>query len=239
MIALKKRKNKMTDSELKALVAGLAISQKETDKQIQAVSKETDRQIQAVSEEQKKTSKLIQSISEERKELTQQIQSFNEERKASSKQVDKQLKELGKQIGGLGRKFGSFTEGLALPSMQKILREQFKMEFISPSVRVKKQGQEMEIDVLAYSNSSINEVYIVEVKSHLREEGIEQLSEMVRNFRLFFPEHQDKKLFAILAAVDMSERLKKRVLDLGFYAAKIKDDTFSLDVPTHFKAKNY
>ena len=37
-------------------------------------------------------------------------------------ETDRQIRELGKQIGGLGNKFGSFTEGLALPSMQKILQ---------------------------------------------------------------------------------------------------------------------
>ena len=40
------------------------------------------------------------------------------------------LRELGKQIGGLGAK-GSFTEGLALPSMETILRQQFAMEIIA------------------------------------------------------------------------------------------------------------
>ena len=123
----------MTDDELKELVAGLAISQKETDRQL----KETD------------------------------------------KQLSKQMKELGKQIGGLGRKFGSFTEGLALPSMQKILQEKFNMEVISPSVRIHKDGKDIEIDVLAYANSTTNEVYVVEVKSHLREEGIFQLQKIL------------------------------------------------------------
>jgi hypothetical protein len=56
--------------------------------------------------------------------------------------------------------------------MTKILRERFKMEVISPSVRVSKNGIDAEIDVLAYANSSINEAYVVEVKSHRREEAI-------------------------------------------------------------------
>lgn len=157
----------------------------------------------------------------------------------AQKKTDKQITELGKQIGGLGRKFGSFTEGLALPSMQKILQNKFKMETISPSVRVKKDGQEIEVDVLAYANSTINEVYIVEVKSHLREEGITQLQKMMKKFRYFFPEHRDKKLYGILAAVDMSNELKQKILSLGFYSATIKEDVFSLDVPSDFQAKAY
>ena len=157
----------------------------------------------------------------------------------SQKETDDQIKELGKQIGGLGRKFGSYTEGLALPSMQHILQDKFHMEIISPSVRVKKGGDEMEIDVLAYANSTTNEVYVVEVKSHLKEEGITQLQKIIENFRKFFPEHKDKKLFGILAAVDMSTQLKNRILSLGFYAASIKEDIFSLDVPADFTAKSY
>ena len=93
---------------------------------------------------------------------------------AAQKQTDRQIKELGKQIGGLGAKFGSFTEGLALPSMEKILRQRFGMEVVSPSVRVSKEGQHLEIDVLAYTNGNLNIAYIVEVKSHAREDSITQ-----------------------------------------------------------------
>jgi len=172
-------------------------------------------------------------------ETDKQFKETNKQIKALQKETDKQLKELGKQIGGLGRKFGSFTEGLALPSMRHILQNKFKMEIISPCVRIHKDGKDMEIDVLAYANSTINEVYVVEVKSHLREEGITQLQTMIANFRGFFPEHKDKKLFGILAAVDMTTELKNRILALGFYTANIKEDIFSMDVPKDFKAKAY
>jgi hypothetical protein len=52
-----------------------------------------------------------------------------------------------------------------------------------------------------------------------------------------FPEHADKKLYGIIAAVDMSEMLKKRVLEAGFYVARIQDETFSLESPSGFQAK--
>ena len=174
---------------------------------------------------------------EELKQLVASLAIAQKETDQQLKANVKQLKELGKQIGGLSNKFGSFTEGLALPSMTKILRERFKMEVISPSVRVSKNGIDAEIDVLAYANSEINEVYAVEVKSHLREEGINQLSNLMANFRSLFPEHADKKLYGIIAAVDMSEEIKNRVLDAGFYVARIRDETFSLDTPDGFHAK--
>ncbi|MFI3194818.1 MAG: DUF3782 domain-containing protein, partial [Methylococcaceae bacterium] len=78
---------------------------------------------------------------------------------------------------------------------------------------------------------------VVEVKSHLREEAITQLNNLMANFKTLFPEHKDKKLYGIIAAVDMSEILKQRVLSAGFYMARIQDETFSLDVPDDFQAQ--
>jgi hypothetical protein len=154
-------------------------------------------------------------------------------------ETDRQLRELGKQIGGLGAKFGSFTEGLALPSMETILRQRFGMEVISPSVRVSKEGQHLEIDVLAYTNGELNTAYIVEVKSHAREESISQLKSILQRFRSFFPEHKDKKLYGILAAVHLSPELREKILQEGFYVARIHDQVFELDIPDNFQPRPY
>jgi len=199
-----------TSEDVWRLLAELATAQKETDKQL----KETDL--------------LLKEVSQQQKENAQQ-----------QKKTDKQLKELGQQIGGLGAKFGSFTEGLALPSMEKILRQRFGMEVISPSVRVSKDGKHLEIDVLAYTNGELNTAYIVEVKSHAREESITQLKSILQRFRSFFTEHKDKKLYGILASVDLSNELREKILQEGFYVARIHDQVFELDIPDNFQPRPY
>jgi hypothetical protein len=196
--------------------------------ELTAAQKETDKQLKEVSQQQKETELLLKEVSQQQKENAQQ-----------QKETDKQLKELGKQIGGLGAKFGSFTEGLALPSMETILGQQFGMEVISPSVRVSKEGQHLEIDVLAYSNGELNTAYIVEVKSHVRQEDITQLKSILQRFRRFFPEHKDKKLYGILAAVDLSPELREKILQEGLYVARIHDQVFELDIPDNFSPQTY
>ena len=119
---------------------------------------------------------LVASLAIAQKETDRQLQ-----------ETDKQLQELGKQIGGLGEKFGGFIEGLALPSMSKILTEHFGMEVVTPRFRVRKQGQTLELDVLAYANSEQNGAFVVEVKSHLGPEGIDQLRQILTRFRQFLP----------------------------------------------------
>jgi len=177
---------------------------------------------------QKETSLQLKEVSQAQKENAQQ-----------QKKTDHQLKELGKQIGGLGAKFGSFTEGLALPSMEKILRQRFGMKVVSPSVRASEDGKHIEIDVLAYTNGNLNTAYIVEVKSHAKEESITQLKSILQRFRTFFPEHKDKQLYGILAAVDMSPELREKTLQEGFYVARIHDQVFELDTPENFQPQSY
>jgi len=196
--------------------------------ELTAAQKETDKQLKEVSQQQKETELLLKEVSQQQKENAQQ-----------QKETDKQLKELGKQIGGLGAKFGSFTEGLALPSMETILRQRFGMEVVSPSVRVSKDGQHLEINVLAYTNGELNTAYIVEVKSHDRQEDITQLKSILQRFRRFFPEHKDKKLYGILAAVDLSPELREKILQEGLYVARIHDQVFELDIPDNFQPQPY
>jgi hypothetical protein len=158
---------------------------------------------------------------------------------ASQRETDRQLKALAEQMSGLGEKFGSFKEGLALPSMAMVLAERFGMEVVSPSVRVSKQGQHMEIDALAYAGGDLNEVYVVVAKRPAREEAIEQMRGVLERFRRFFPEHNDKAVYGILAAADMSAALREQALKAGFYVARIHGAVFELDVPANFKPKAY
>ena len=217
-----------TADDVWQLLAELTIRQSE----LTAAQKETDLQLKEVSQAQKETDRQL-------KETDRQLKEQLKETDRQLKETDRQLKELGKQIGGLGAKFGSFTEGLALPSMETILRQRFGMEIISPSVRASKGGQHLELDVLAYANGYLNTAYIVEVKSHVREDSITQLKSILQRFRTFFPEHQDKKLYGILAAVDMSPELRQKTLEEGLYVAQIHDEVFELDIPENFQPLSY
>ncbi|MBV5275309.1 MAG: hypothetical protein JZU52_17240 [Lamprocystis purpurea] len=68
---------------------------------------------------------------------------------------------------------------------------------------------------------------------------IGQLKDILHQFREFFPEHRDKRLFGILAAVDLTAAMRERVLREGFYAAWIHDQVFDLDVPDGFQPRVY
>lgn len=172
-------------------------------------------------------------------ELAEAQKRTEEENRIRSAETEKFLRELGKQIGALGEKLGSFTEGMAFPSMRKLLQDEFHMDVIAPRVISRRNGRSMELDVLAYANSDVNAVYVVEVKSHLREDGLEQMRKILRDFRDFFPTHRDKKIYGILAAVDAPEDIRQKVLQEGIYLARIHDEEFELEVPEDFTPRAY
>lgn len=176
--------------------------------------------------QQAETAKVQREAAEERRELARERQ-----------ETDRQIRELGKQIGGLGDKFGGFTEGLALPSMTKILTQRFGVTAISPRFMVRRNGRSLEIDVLAYSNGGRNEAFVVEVKSRLREDGLEQMRNILREFKELLPEHADKKVYGILAAVDIPPDIAAQVLREGIYLARIHDDQFQIQVPDGFEPR--
>jgi len=185
---------------------------------------------------------LVASLAISQKITDQQLRKTDEllkELRASQAETDKMMRQTQKEIGGLGRKFGGFTEGMAYPSMEKILRNRFHMDVIAPNVKVYKDSDTIELDVMAYSNSSNNEVFIVEVKSHLKEDGFQQFQKNLERFFDFFPSHKGKKLYGILAVVDAPLDLRRKVLKEGIYLARIHDDLFEIQVPEEFEPRAY
>jgi hypothetical protein len=154
-------------------------------------------------------------------------------------ETDRILQENARQLQRLGEKFGGFTEGMAYPSMQRVLCERFGMSVTSVRASSRKNGRSLEIDVLAYANGEVNEVYVVEVKSHLREDGLQQMLRILREFHEFYPGHEAKKVYGILAAVDVPEDLQERVLSQGIYLANIHDETFEIRVPESFQPRAF
>lgn len=241
----------MTDQELKDLVASLALGHKAFFEELQVskeafleelqVSKEAFLEELQVSkeafEEELQVSKKTfeEELRKSGEEFDRKLEASKKEADISRKEINLQLKELGKQIGGLGNKFGSFTEGMAFPAMEKILRQQFGMETISTRVKSTKNGENLEIDVLAYANTQTNSVYIVEVKSHLRERDLQQMLTLMQRFPNAFPEHNDKELYGVIATVDASSEIKQEVLNAGIYLAQINDEQFILNPPESFK----
>ncbi len=225
----------MTDQELKDLVAGLAEAnaqfarqQAEADAKIRAAQAETDRQLQATDRQLQATDRQLQATDRQLQTTDRAMQELAE-----------QAKRTQREIGGLANKFGGFTEGLAWPSLARIFEDHFQLDVSAPRLRARRNGGTIELDAFAYSNRGVDLALVAEVKSRFREEHLAAMKKKLEDFPKFFPEHKDKELRGLVAAVDFPEQLAQRVVREGLYLARIRDDTFVLDVPDDFKPRSF
>ena len=218
----------MMDSDLKRLFTELAESGLRVDRQIDRV----DRQLEAMDRQ-------LESIREKQSETDRQMNKVFREMAESSRRVDLQLAELGVQLGGIGNKFGSFTEGLVGSSLRRILFDKFRMDFVAPvpQRRKKEDGRNLEADMLGWTNGTDNRVIVVEIKSQLGVRDLDQLDAILLRLGEFFPEHRGKTAEGMIAAVGITEPMESLVHQRGFHLAKASDDNFELADPVGFQPR--
>lgn len=210
--------------ELKAMIFGLAEQSKDTDRKMQ----ETDRLIRDLRESGQETDRRMQETDRKMQETDREL-----------RETGRYIKELSKKIEGIGDKFGYFTEGMALPSMERMLNERFAMENISPRHRVRRAGREQEYDVLAWANGSVSLAIVVEVKSRVRREAIAQLESQLNTLPEMLPEIASKSRIGILAGVDWDAGVREQAQAAGLYTASIHDEIFALTTPEGFAPKHW
>ncbi|MFN4104119.1 MAG: DUF3782 domain-containing protein [Tepidimonas sp.] len=178
---------------------------------------------------------MIAALAEQSRETDRRIQETDRQ----LRELKRQIAEQGRQIGGIGDKFGYFAEGMALPTMEKLLRRRFHMEIVNPRSRIRKDGREREYDVLAWANGKVNTVVVVEVKSRVKREAIGQLIEQLETLFDFLPELKGKARVGILAGIDWDAGVEEEAQAAGLYTARIRDDMFELTTPKGFKPRKW
>ena len=157
---------------------------------------------------------------------------------AAQQRTEETLRRVTQQLGGLGNKFGSFTEGLAFSSMRRVLQRHFHAGEISYRRQVRRNGHSQEFDIVGVANGKRQEVYLVEIKSLLDERELQKSLQKLREFFDYFPVYRGLKLYGIISAVDVRGALADRVLDEGLYLATASDENFKLVKPSRgFKPK--
>ena len=203
----------MTDSELKDLVAGLAIAQSKTDGQIQKLKESqerTDKQIQ-------ETDKQIQELKESQERTDKQIQETSKQMQRTDIKIDKtrtMLKNIGINVDGINKSTGLEAEEFFYTSFkQKMMLSNIKFDSIYKGVKTIRAGKAQEIDILLENGSSVG---IVEVKNKVKIEDLEQLQKTVDDFYYFNPLLKDHKIVPAIAGKIFNESIQQKALKKGF-----------------------
>ena len=201
----------------------------------------SDERIRKLNERCAENQAEVTQLNKEIKQLDKEIRQMQKENAKQLKENAKQLKETRRQIGGLGNKFGGYTEAMAMPSIKRMLHERFDADFKGSNlVRNTNNGLDMEVDAWGVSRNGTGAAYIVEIKSKFRDKHIKQVWQLVERFRIHQSEYRARAVYPMLAVVDISDEGRAMVWNAGIHLIEIDDGVFQYaKPPKDFEADGY
>jgi Holliday junction resolvase-like predicted endonuclease len=176
---------KMTDDELRGLVASLALAQVKTDAQLA----KTDAQLAKTDAQLAKTD-------------------------AQLAKTDAKLNKLAEMYGGVGNNQGRVTEEFYYNSLKhNPVLNGIQFDFIEKNVTRSKGGIEEEYDLLLVNGQEIY-IVEVKYRLHPKDIE-RMVGRKLTNFKKLFPEYQNYRIHLALATFAVEDDVKQLALDNG------------------------
>ncbi len=194
----------------------LATAQQETERkfgELATAQQETERKFQESDRRLQETERFLK---EQSQETDRKIQATVEENRQTHRQ-------LSQELGKLGGKWGRFVENLVAPACETIfLARGIPVHQVSQRVRKRHNGDSMEIDVLVLNQEH---VLVVEVKSTLSVDDVKEFVEKLGQFRDFFPEYSQRRLFGAVAGIGMDAGADRYAYRQGLFVLAQSGET--------------
>jgi hypothetical protein len=165
---------------------------------------------------------------------------FKEKTDATLDRMEKDRRDLNKQLGDIANKQGRMTEDLVAPSICRILREvvhcprRFECGSLVRPRRTHPvdRGRLKEFDVIADCGDY---VLVNETKSNLGPEDIGKLMDTIEEVREYFPEFRDRKFIGSLATLYAEDSLIKFASRKGILILAVGDELMDVKNEPGFK----
>lgn len=175
--------------------------------EVWALFKETDRKFQ-------ETDRIIKENAQEAEKRAQE----------ADKRTRELEKTLYKKIGELGDRLGDFAEGFVRPAVVRLFKER-GIEVHKVTRKIEANNPQLnlatEIDLLVINGDSC---VLVEVKSNVSIDDVNDHLERMAKFKPLFPEYADKKAFGAMAGMVIPENVAKYAYRKGFFVIAQQGD---------------
>ena len=212
----------MSDQELKELIASLAQEHKKTE----AAQQKTQATLESLAQEHKKTEAAQQKTELAQQKTQAALLSFQENMEAG-------MRELRKELGGVGRTQGEIAEDLFRRNLTKVLAQRgILLDRLEHNWRL----PEAEFDLIGLNGEQI---VLVEVKSRLNIQDIERfINKQIPVFREQFTQFKKHKLIGSVASLAISKDLEKQARKEGLFVfTQTEEGGASVLNPENFKPK--
>ncbi len=158
---------------------------------------------------------LFQEIARRFEETDRQFKETDRKFKETDRKLDKALEEALKAVSDLGGKWGRFVEGLIAPGVERMFKSWgIEVNTVYQRTKRRRNGQHMEIDILALGSDA---AILIEAKSTLSVDDVNEHLERLKNFRTFFPEYAQRKVYGSVAGIAIEEEADRYAYRQGLF----------------------
>jgi len=161
--------------------------------------------------------------------------------KETDKLLSEKFKETDKKINKLTALFtsqwGKLVESLVEGDLIKLLKEKnIRVERTLQRVKGNHKGQNFEYDIIAVNG---NEIVIVEVKTTLRPQDVNEFHEKLWKAKKYMPEYNDKVIYGGMAFITADGSSGRMAEKQGFFVIKATGSSSAIVNETDFKPKAF
>jgi uncharacterized protein YeeX (DUF496 family) len=156
------------------------------------------------------------------------------------KKLDRQIEETGRQmkvtdkrVGELTNRYGEISEHMIVPNLVSSFNALgYTFEKFGPNTKIEDFVHNIFTEADAFLENG-DCVMVVEIKTKLRIDDINDHVERMEKFRAHADFHKDKrKYYGAIAGLLMSKSEKTYALRKGFYVLETVGETFTITTPT-------
>jgi len=205
---------------------------RETDRQLKEQSQEAERRSQEADLRLQETERFLRELSQETDRRTQE---FNHKFQEMLREISKSSKETDKKIAKLGNRLGEFVEGLIKPSVVRLFQERgipVHKIYSDISADDPQLGLATQIDLFVVNKTVCA---LIEVKSKLSIDDVNEHLERMEKFKPLFPEYADKIAYGAVAAMVIPDDVAKYAYRKGFFVLAQQGEMVAILNDPNFK----
>ena len=211
MIRIDGEDKNMTDDELKALVASLAVDSKN----LHEAQRVTDEQMKRT-DEQIKLNAIAQKATDE------QMKRTDEQMKRNDKMLTEKLDRMGITLGNVTNNQGDVAEEFFFNSLANDTHlGSIHFDDIEKNGHKRRGKTEEEYDIIMTNGDAVG---IVEVKYKAHKNDLDKLDRKMQNFKKLFPIYQNFKQYGAIASFHINDDAKKEALSRGYFVLQRSGD---------------
>ena len=137
-------------------------------------------------------------------------------------ETDRKLQETLKAVGDLGNRLGEFVEHSIKPALVRLFRERgIEVHEVHRDVYGERDGVSAQVDLLVVDEDVC---VVVEAKSKLLVEDVDDHVERMEKFKRVFPRYADARALGAVAAIVLPEDVAKYAYRRGFFVLTAKGE---------------